>query len=454
MSSMIRLLIVDDDETLRTNLVRRYRNLGMVVSAYASAEDALAHSKAGRWDIALLDLHLPGMDGIELMKALRTEQPELECIVFTAEGSIETAVEAMRLGAYDYVTKPVPHLPELDVRLQKASEKSGLLRRDRQWVEQIAYESPRYRLVGSSPALQRIVKLIERVAPTQATVLIRGASGTGKELVARALHLNSPRKDRPLVAVNCATLQETLLESELFGHEKGSFTGAQATKRGLIEVAEGGTLFVDEIAEMSPGLQAKLLRVLENGHYRRVGSTEDAHADVRVIAATNRDLEVEQKAGRFREDLYYRLNVIAIDLPTLKERRSDIAELVDHFLRTRQVGPRPFKVAPETLAILERYDWPGNIRELANVLERAQILAEGELLTPDDLPESIVFASRGATPAESDNPYNLDAMERKLVTEVLINTQGNKLAAARALGISARTLYRMIERHGIDEPKS
>jgi DNA-binding NtrC family response regulator len=340
-------------------------------------------------------------------------------------------------------------MPELDVRLQKAAEKSRLARRDRQWSEQLAYESPRYRLVGSSPAMQKVVKLIERVAPAAATVLIRGTSGTGKELVARALHLNGPRRDRPLVAINCATLQETLLESELFGHEKGAFTGATQAKAGLIEVAEGGTLFIDEVAEMSPGLQAKLLRVLEDGSFRRVGATEDLRADVRVVAATNRPLEEEQKAGRFREDLYYRLNVITIALPPLKERKGDIPELVEHFLTTRPVGARRFRVTPEALAALGRYDWPGNVRELANVLERAQILAEGEAITPDDLPEAFVAAGVAPAAPADDNPFSLEAAERRLLGEAMRHTQGNKLAAARLLGVSPRTLYRMMDRYGM-----
>src|SRR5947209_8552443 len=262
--------------------------------------------------------------------------------------------------------------------------------------------------------------MIEKVAPTDATVLIRGPSGAGKELVARALHGNSPRRDKPLVTVNCATLQESLLESELFGHEKGAFTGADRAKPGLFEVAEGGTLFVDEIAEMPASMQAKLLRVLEDGHYRRVGGTAEHHADVRVVAATNKPLEEEQKAGRFREDLFFRLNVFAITLPPLCERREDVPLLVEHFLRTRPIGTVPRRVDPEALEALRRYDWPVNVRELANVLERAQILAEGSVITVDDLPENLVPSSAAPVPpAKPDNPYDLEGVERRHVAEVL-----------------------------------
>ncbi len=280
-------------------------------------------------------------------------------------------------------------------------------------------------------------------------MLVRGASGTGKELVARALHSNSPRRNRPLVTINCAALQENLLESELFGHEKGAFTGAVAAKPGLVEVAEGGTLFIDEIGEMAPGLQAKLLRVLEDGHYRRVGGTREMNADVRVVAATNRDLAEEIKNGRFREDLYYRLNVVSIFLPPLRERREDIPELVEHFLTTRQIGPLRSRVDAEALKALMAYSWPGNVRELANVLERAQILAENQVITVEDLPENVMLAAAGSSEAAGD-PRHLREVERRHVQAVLHEEKGNKVHAARVLGISRRSLYRLIEKYHLE----
>jgi DNA-binding NtrC family response regulator len=462
-TSPIRLLVVDDDDHLREMLVKWAERHGMRVTAAASAEEALANTTQTCCDVALLDLHLPGLSGLDLLDRLKAEQPEMEVLLLTAHGSIETAIQAMKRGAYDYLTKPF-QFAEVEVHVQKAFEKVQLQRRQRQWLEQLRYESPRYRLVGSSPAMQRVVRLIEKVAPTDAAVLVRGASGTGKELVARALHYNSPRRDRPLVTINCAALQENLLESELFGHEKGAFTGAVQAKVGLVEVAEGGTLFIDEVAEMAPGLQAKLLRVLEDGHYRRIGSTQERNADVRVVAATNKVLEEEQKAGRFREDLYYRLNVVTITLPALKERPEDIPELVEHFLSTRQVGPVRSHIHASALDRLCRYDWPGNVRELANVLERAQILAENQLITLDDLPESLLPSRHvpqtpadapigevaPAAPPESD-PRHLEEVERRHVQQVLREEKGNKVQAARALGISRRALYRLIEKYHLAE---
>lgn len=449
----VRLLIVDDDEELRDHLKNRCARLGMTVAAYRNGEEALA--RASRADVALIDLHMPGMDGLELLGKLKEIQPEMEVVVLTGHASIETAIKAMKSGAYDYLTKPF-HFPELEIQIQKAYEKAKLARRQRQWLEQIDYESARYRLVGSSPAMQRVFHLIQKVAPTDSTVLIRGASGTGKELVARAIHYNSLRRDRPMVTINCAALQETLLESEIFGHEKGAFTGAVTTKAGLVEVAEGGTLFIDEIGEMAGGLQAKLLRVLEDGHFRRVGSIHESHADVRVVAATNRNLETELKENRFREDLYYRLNVVTIDLPALKKRPQDIPELVDHFLATRQVGPNRCGIQPEALQALCAYEWPGNVRELANVLERAQILAENHLISPDDLPDAIVESAGlpGSLALAGSEGVSLRDMEKRHVQEILRREKGNKVHAAKILGISRRALYRLIQKYGLEESEA
>jgi DNA-binding NtrC family response regulator len=450
-----RILIVDDEVELMRALCESLGEAGFETTGLSDPGQAPDTIREGEFDVLLSDLMMPGIDGIQLLRRALEIDSNLVGIIMTGQGTIQTAVEAMKSGAFDYVLKPFrlqTVMPVLDRAMEVRRLRLENVRL-RGVLKELTFESPRYHIVGSSPVVRKVTQLVERVAPTDATVLVRGPSGTGKELVARAIHGNSGRRDKPLVTVNCATLQESLLESELFGHERGAFTGADKAKVGLFEVAEGGTLFVDEVAEMSPALQAKLLRVLEDGHYRRVGSIEERHADVRVVAATNKPLEDEVRAGHFREDLFFRLNVVAITLPALRDRREDIPELIAHFLKTRQVGKAPFSVDPAAMGVLCGYDWPGNIRELANVLERAQILAEGNAITTDDLPDSLLAVGRSAaatgTPAATAGPDELDGVERRHVDDVLRRSGGNKLQAAKALGVSRRTLYRLIEKHGL-----
>lgn len=452
-----RLLIVDDEVELMHALCESLNGVGFQTVGVTGAADALNELGRGDFDLMLTDLMMPGTNGIELLRRALDVDANLVGIIMTGQGTIETAVEAIRSGAFDYILKPFrlqQILPVIDRAMEVRRLRIENVRLKR-YVEHLEFESPRYQIVGTSPAIRKVLQLVEKVAPTDATVLVLGPSGSGKELIARALHGNSPRRDKPLVTVNCATLQDSLLESELFGHEKGAFTGADKVKIGLFEIAEEGTLFIDEVAEMAPAMQAKLLRVLENGHYRRIGSTQERHANVRIVAATNKPLEDEQKAGRFREDLFFRLNVIAVTLPPLRERKEDIPHLIDHLLRTRQFGKARFTVDPAVADILARYDWPGNIRELANVIERAQILAEENVITIDDLPENLVetipTTQHPVSPADSDH---LEAMEHRHVREMLTKAGGNKVQAAKLLGISRRTLYRLVEKYRLGDPKS
>jgi DNA-binding NtrC family response regulator len=446
-----RLLIVDDEVELKSALCETLADEGYETVGAPSGTEGLQVLAKQDFDLLLCDLMMPGMHGIQVLRQALEIDPTLVGIIMTGQGTIPSAVEAMQVGALDYVLKPFDLRTMLPI-LGRAMETRRLRAENvrlRQYVARLTFESPRYQLIGSGPSMQKVVQLMEKVAPTDATVLIRGESGTGKELVARALHHNGPRRGRPLVTVNCAALQETLLESELFGHEKGAFTGAVQAKSGLVEVAEGGTLFIDEVAEMAPALQAKLLRVLEDGHYRRVGGIKESHANVRVIAATNKPLEEEQKAGRFREDLFFRLNVVSIDLPPLRERREDIPALVEHFLTTRQYGKVRCKVDPEAIQVLRTYSWPGNIRELANVLERAQILAQDNLLTLDDLPDTLQTVPPLTETSDADS-LNLHEMERRNVQAALQRANGNKVYAAKLLGITRRALYRLIRKYELE----
>lgn len=450
------ILIVDDEIELNNALCDTLAAKGYRTTGAKSGAEGLKALSEQDFDLMLCDLMMPGMDGIQVLRSALELDPHLVAIIMTGHGTIATAVEAMKIGAFDYVLKPFElrtMLPTLARGLETRRLRLENVRLRHQ-VARLTFESPRYQLIGSGSAMQRVTHLIEKVAPTDATVLIRGESGTGKELVARALHRNSLRHNQPLVTINCAALQESLLESELFGHEKGAFTGAQLAKPGLIEVAEGGTLFIDEVAEMAPGLQAKLLRVLEDGHYRRVGGTKESHANVRVVAATNKPLETAQKAGHFREDLYYRLNVVTIEIPPLRERRDDIPALVEHFLTTRQLGNIRCNVHSDAMEALQRYRWPGNIRELANVLERAQILAEDNEITLDDLPETVQTIMPRLTTEVSPDSLNLADFERQAIQKALQRSQGNKAHAAKSLGVSRRTLYRLVEKYRLDESQS
>ncbi|HJT35581.1 MAG TPA: sigma-54 dependent transcriptional regulator, partial [Pirellulales bacterium] len=369
----IDLLIVDDDDEFRATVARRFTRRGYRIAEAANGEAALAQAAQRQFHVAVVDLVMPGLSGLDLLAKLKLGSPDCEVVMLTGQGTIETAVEAMKRGAFDFLTKPFP-LAELEVVVQKAAEHRQLHKENRQLKAVLERSQPACEMIGRSPAMQEVYRLIERAGPTDKAILIQGESGTGKELVARALHRASGRADKPLVVINCAALPETLLESELFGHEKGAFTGAVGAKQGLFELADGGTLMIDEIGEMPGPLQAKLLRVLEDGSYRRVGSVKECRVDVRLLAATNRNLAEEVRQGRFREDLYYRINVMSLELPPLRQRTGDIRLLVERFLG------RDWQMEPDAMAAIDAYSWPGNVRQLINAIERAKILADENLL--------------------------------------------------------------------------
>ena len=440
------LLIVDDDLEFRSGIARRLNRQGNTVREAENGNAALAVLHQHSFEVALLDLAMPGMNGLELLPRLKEIAPHCEVVMLTGEASVESAVSAMKLGAFDYIRKPCP-FGELEQLLERAWEHHRLGRENEQLRQVIGRTAPSAEIIGTSLEIQRVLRLIEKVAPTDSPVLVLGESGTGKELVARAVHQRSGRASKPMVTINCAALQESLLESELFGHEKGAFTGATTSKPGLFEVADGGTLFIDELGELAPSLQAKLLRVLEDGHMRRVGATREQRVDVRIIAATNRNLAEDVAARRFREDLFFRINVLSIDLPPLRTRRDDIPLLANHFLI--KLG-RDWTLSDGAMNALQHYSWPGNVRELHNVIERASILADESHITPTELPHQISHQSPDALASTAiEDTDNLEERERLHVKRVLERENWNRNRTAEALGINRRSLYRLIQKHGL-----
>jgi DNA-binding NtrC family response regulator len=445
----IQVLVVDDEKPTRVLMERELPPSGCAVVTAQSGEEALDVLSRRDFDVVLLDLRMPGLGGMETLRRLRSSGVTAEVVVLTGHPEIESAVEAMKLGAYDYLTKPFK-LSEVEAVLRSAMEKRQLQEENIALRRMVGQEDEASVILGGSPAMQSLLRLVERVAASNAPVLISGETGTGKGLIARAIHRASPRADRPFLVINCSAFQDQLLESELFGHEKGAFTGAVSAKAGLFEVVDGGTVFLDEVAEMSPAMQAKLLQVLDTGELRRVGGTRLKRIDTRIFAATNKDLQQEVRAGRFREDLFFRLNVVSIEVPPLRDRREDIPRLVEHFLRRFRLPGRQAKsVSPEALELLVGYAWPGNVRELANTIERLVLLTPGTVIRPEDLPPNIHPTAVSAPREEEDAPLPLAEVERRSIIRALRYTQGKKAPAARILGIDVKTLTHKIRAYNI-----
>jgi two-component system response regulator PilR (NtrC family) len=456
--SEARILVVDDERSLREFLEIFFRREGYAVTTAASVEEAQVAVTADDFDVVISDVQLAGASGLELLRSVKEAAPETVVIMITAFATTENAIEAMKQGAYDYITKPFK-VDELRLVIEKALEKKLLADENERLRTALRSRTRTRSLIGSSEAMRRVHELIAQVATTKTNVLVSGESGTGKELVARGVHDLSERRDKPFIAVNCGAIPENLLESELFGHVRGAFTGAVSNKPGLVETADGGTLFLDEIGELPQSLQVKLLRLIQEKTLRRVGGNQDQRVDVRIVAATNRDLAAEAQAGRFREDLYYRLNVIQIGLPPLRERMEDVPLLVQHFLDKyrRELGKDVSSLSPAAMEKILGHAFPGNVRELENLIERAVALARGPVIDVDVLPGAVLERSAAArAPAPNGSAANLDEIlasyERGLLADALQRAGGVKKRAARLLGISFRSFRYRLEKLGLDEP--
>src|SRR6059036_3216296 len=447
-----RLLVVDDEQSIRRLCMTIGNTLGYLCTEAESAEAALERLEAETPDLVLTDLKLPTLSGVELLRQMKTLLPRTEVAIMTGHGSIESAVDPMKLGAYDYIEKPF-RVEKMRLLLQRMSEKVHLVTENEFLRERVTAEENLDGIIGTSANIQDVLRMISRLKDTRTPVLIAGESGTGKELVARAIHFRGAMAQTPFVAVDCGSLVPTLMESELFGYGKGAFTGAVKSKHGLFQAANGGTIFLDEIGELPQEMQAKLLRVLQEKEVRPVGSNERVMVDVRVIAATNRDLEAAYRAGTFRKDLYFRLNVVTVHLPALRERRSDIPMLVHHFLDGYAPG-ESIQVTPATMKSLLQYDWPGNIRELENCIARAVTLGDRRTIDVDDLPPAIRSEQAGSGIVPSQDTSNLSTtalaeMERMTILRVFEQANGDKALAGKMLGISRATLYRKLKRYNI-----
>jgi len=440
----MKILVVDDEAPIRDMIKKGLFQMGgFDVEVAKNGLEAIEKIEKDVFDLVLTDLKMPGMDGLELLKTIKGTRPEVMVILMTAYGSIETAVEAMKMGANDYITKPID-LNELLIHISKAQKESLLLRENRLLRIEVRKKFEFNNIIGKSKKMQEIFSLIEKVALGSSTVIIYGGSGTGKELVAKAIHYNSPRSDRPFIPFNCGAIPETLVESELFGHTKGAFTGAIQAKKGLFEEANGGTLFLDEISTILPSVQVKLLRVLQEKELMRVGSTERIKIDVRMIAATNENLEENMKKGKFREDLFYRLHVFPIFLPDLKDRREDISLLAYHFLDlySKEAKKEIKGISKEAMKLLLEYHWPGNVRELENTIERAVIMTDQDHVVPNDLPKDLTEGFSEMIKRGVKNRKSLEDIKSEYIKEILKEVGGNKRIASEILMVNPRTLYR------------
>jgi len=441
------LLLVDDDPSFRQALGAELGRLKFDVALAASGEEALATIARSEPEVVLLDFRLPGLGGLDVLKQIRERHPAVDVIVLTGHGSIDTAIESIRTGAFDYVAKPCP-LDELEVRIQRALERQALRRRTTLLERGLTPPDLGSSFIGTSPAFRRVLDVVDRVAPTDSTVLITGETGSGKEMAAKLIHARSSRRQRPFITVDCAALQDTLLQNELFGHERGAFTGADRAKAGLFEVANGGTVFLDEIGEINPATQMKLLRVLDSSTFRRIGATTEIHVDVRVLAATNRDLDALVAQGAFRADLYFRLRTIELRLPPLRERPADIDVLADHFVErmNERLGCGKH-LSPAAREALRAHEWPGNVRELRHAIEAAMIVCEGaEIGAPH-----LVLRPPAAGSAGPTELVTLEEMERAHIARALKATDGRRSQTARLLGISERNLYRKLRDYRLED---